>query len=103
MSNIKSQISETISPGTSIEDNSSILMAAAQANTSNVASSMLSKSSLSAAVVSGTDDIVLDEMEPDTRVWGATTTVPLSKDHKPDDPKERDFILKAGTLHCSTS
>ena len=75
----------------------------AQANSSNVASSTLSKSL--STIVRGTDDIVLtdiDEIEPDTRVWGMTTTVPLSKDHKPDDPKERDFILKAGTLHCST-
>ena len=102
---IKSQLSEDDTPGTSIEDNSSRLMA--QANSSSLddkrssplrSSQSPSKTLQTSAI--GLDSIDLSEMkeeEEDKRVWGVTTTLPLSKDHKPDDPKERDCILKAGT------
>ena len=42
------------------------------------------------------------EGEEDNRLWGHITTMPLSTDHKPDDPKEAAVIIAAGTLPYTT-
>lgn len=51
------------------------------------------------------DNAVDLEGVEDNRLWGHITTMPLSTDHKPDDPKEAAVIIAAGTLlhptlHC---
>jgi hypothetical protein len=47
-----------------------------------------------------TTEVVLEEV--DNRLWGRATTVALSTDHKPDDPKERACIVAAGNF-CRSS
>lgn len=51
-------------------------------------------------------EVGADLAEEDNRVWGNITVMPLSTDHKPDDPKEAATIVAAGktlsTPHYST-
>lgn len=42
----------------------------------------------------------VDDVEVDTRQWGIITTMPLSTDHKPDDPREAAVIIAAGKPSC---
>ena len=42
----------------------------------------------------------VDDVEVDTRQWGIMTTMPLSTDHKPDDPREAAVIIAAGKPPC---
>jgi hypothetical protein len=44
-----------------------------------------------------TYEVGADLEEDDNRVWGNITVMPLSTDHKPDDPREAAAILAAGT------
>lgn len=46
-------------------------------------------------------EVGADLEEEDNRVWGNITVMPLSTDHKPDDPKEAAAILAAGEAPCS--
>jgi hypothetical protein len=41
-----------------------------------------------------------DGAEVDNRQWGIITTMPLSTDHKPDDPREAAVIIAAGNSPC---
>ena len=41
-----------------------------------------------------------DGVEVDNRQWGIITTMPLSTDHKPDDPREAAVIIAAGKSPC---
>lgn len=41
-----------------------------------------------------------DGVEVDNRQWGIITTMPLSTDHKPDDPREAAVIIAAGKPSC---
>lgn len=43
-----------------------------------------------------TAGVDVDDVEVDTREWGIITTMPLSTDHKPDDPREAAVIIAAG-------
>jgi hypothetical protein len=42
----------------------------------------------------------VDGVEVDNRQWGIITTMPLSTDHKPDDPREAAVIIAAGKSSC---
>ena len=42
----------------------------------------------------------VEDVEVDTRQWGIITTMPLSTDHKPDDPREAAVIIAAGKSPC---
>ena len=43
-----------------------------------------------------TAGVDVDDVEVDMREWGIITTMPLSTDHKPDDPREAAVIIAAG-------
>jgi hypothetical protein len=46
------------------------------------------------------DSFGADGVEVDNRQWGIITTMPLSTDHKPDDPREAAVIIAAGKSPC---
>lgn len=48
-----------------------------------------------------TYEVGADLEEEDNRVWGNITVMPLSTDHKPDDPREAATIIAAGTAPSS--